>query len=314
LPSDAAEAGCYAFCVRRLIINADDFGLTPGVNRAIVKAHTGGVVTSATLMACAAAFEDAVAAARAHPSLRVGCHVVLTDGTPLSSARSLLDPRHEGEFYRNYPAFVRCALRGRFAAEEIEAEATAQFRKLQAAGITPTHFDTHKHAHMFPHILGPLLRAAKACGIAALRNPFAPLKPLAYATLLRRPKLWTRYTEVQVLRRYAEQFRRAVEQAGLATTDGTFGIVATGALDERLFEAIVGCIPEGTWEFVCHPGYNDEALAGVRTRLRASRAAELRVLTSPRSRELLSERGIQLISYADLIGHFRESSPAAGHP
>lgn len=287
--------------MRRLIINADDFGLTPGVNRAILEGHSRGVITSATLMACSAAFDEAVALARAAPSLHVGCHVVLTDGMPLSpAAKTLLDPRHAGEFYRGYPAFVRVALRGGFSADEIEAEASAQFRKLQSAGLRLTHFDTHKHSHMFPSVLLPLLRAAKACGIPAVRNPFAPVKPLAYASLFRRPRLWKRYTEVKVLRRYADRFRRAVAEAGLATTDGTFGIVATGALDQRLFEAIIGCIPEGTWEFVCHPGYNDSALSGIRTRLRASREAELRILTSPAARDLLAARDIQLISYADL--------------
>jgi predicted glycoside hydrolase/deacetylase ChbG (UPF0249 family) len=136
--------------------------------------------------------------------------------------------------------------------------------------------------------------------VGALRNPFAPLRPLAYAHLLRRPPLWTRYSEVKLLGRLGEHFRKAVADAGLKTTDGTFGIVATGALDETLFEAILGCIPEGTWEFVCHPGYNDAELAGVRTRLRASRAAELAVFSSARVRELLAARGIEPISYRDL--------------
>jgi hopanoid biosynthesis associated protein HpnK len=289
--------------VRRLIINADDFGLTPGVNRAIVEGHTHGVITSATLMACSAAFDEAVALAKSNPSLKVGCHTVLTDGVPVAppeTVKSLLDPRHSRELYRSFPAFVRAAVRNGFDPDHVEREATAQFWKLQQAGIQPTHFDTHKHSHMFPQILRPLLRAAKTCGIAAVRNPFAPIKPLAYASLFRRPKLWTRYTEVKLLRHYAASFRRAVEETGLATTDGTFGIVVTGALDEKLFDAIIGNLPEGTWEFVCHPGYNDEALAGVRTRLRASRVAELRVLTSARAKEIIQQRGIELISYADL--------------
>jgi hopanoid biosynthesis associated protein HpnK len=289
--------------VRRLIINADDFGLTPGVNRAIVEGHGQGVITSTTLMACAAAFDEAVALARTTPSLRVGCHTVLTDGAPVAPAdqvRSLVDPRHPGELYRSFPAFVRAALRNGFDPDEIEREATAQFWKLQRAGVQPTHFDTHKHSHMFPQILRPLLRAAKTCGLAAVRNPFAPVRPLAYASLFRRPKLWTRYTEVKLLRHYADSFRRAVADAGLATTDGTFGIVVTGALDERLFDAIIGNLPEGTWEFVCHPGYVDPALGGVRTRLRASREAELQVLTSARAQDIIQQRGVELISYADL--------------
>ena len=289
--------------MRRLIINADDFGLTPGVNRAILEGHTRGVITSATLMANSAGFEEAATLARVNPSLRVGCHTVLVDGSPVAPAekvQSLLDSGTPPEFHRGLATFARLAIRGGLRPEDIEAEATAQFRKLQSAGISPTHFDAHKHAHMFPAVLRPLLRAAQACGIPAVRNPFVPVKTLAYAHLFRRPRLWTRYAEVKLLRHYAGRFRREVAAAGLASTDGTFGIVVTGALDERLFDAIIGSIPEGTWEFVCHPGYNDTALAGVRTRLRASREAELRILTSAHARDIIASRGIELISYADL--------------
>jgi predicted glycoside hydrolase/deacetylase ChbG (UPF0249 family) len=87
----------------------------------------------------------------------------------------------------------------------------------------------------------------------------------------------------------------------LATPDGTLGIVVTGVLDEKLFRCIAAIMPEGTWEFVCHPGYNDDDLKSAKTRLRASRETELRVLTMPEARELLLQQGIDLISYRDLI-------------
>ena len=153
---------------------------------------------------------------------------------------------------------------------------------------------------MLPSICKAVLRAARACGVKAVRNPFVPLKPLAFAHLLRRPRLWTRYTEVKVLRRYESQFHEMVAREGMITTDGSFGVLVTGALDESLFEAIIGSIPEGTWEFVCHPGYNDAELDCVRTRLRSSREKELAVLTSDRARDLLIKHGIELISYHQL--------------
>jgi predicted glycoside hydrolase/deacetylase ChbG (UPF0249 family) len=145
-----------------------------------------------------------------------------------------------------------------------------------------------------------MLSAAKGCGVRAVRNPFAPLKPLALAHLARRPHLWTRYTEVRLLRRFSQGFRKTVADAGMITTDGTFGVVATGALDEQLFAAIVGSLPEGTWELVCHPGYCDAELRSVRTRLRESREQELRVLTSAAARRAIEAAGVELISYADL--------------
>jgi predicted glycoside hydrolase/deacetylase ChbG (UPF0249 family) len=116
------------------------------------------------------------------------------------------------------------------------------------------------------------------------------------------PRLWTRYAEVKILRHFAGSFRDAVQREGFATPDGTLGIEVTGTLDEKLFQAIATSTPEGTWEFVCHPGYNDAELQAAHTRLRESRETELRVLTLPAARELLSREGIELISYRDLDG------------
>jgi len=285
--------------LRRLIINADDFGLTEGINRAIAECHDTGVVTSTTLMANSAAFDDAVAIAKSYSKLRVGCHVELIDGTPMTDCPSLRADGHP-RFRGKIMEFAHLALRGRLNPDEIAVEALAQMRKIQAAGLELTHFDTHKHTHMFPKVLRPLLRAAKECGVRAVRNPFAPVKALAVATILRRPKLWVRYTEVRALRSFAGAFAREVEDAGMKTTLGTFGIIATGGLDQQLFDAIIGCVPEGTWEFVCHPGYNDADLAQVLTRLHASREQEMAVLTSAQSRQTLERHRIQLISFADL--------------
>jgi hopanoid biosynthesis associated protein HpnK len=289
--------------VRRLIINADDFGLTHGVNRAIVDAHQRGVVTSATMMASAGAVDEAVAVAL-QAKLSVGCHVVVIDGAPLLSpldVSSLVAADGSGaRFCDSWLGFAARALRGRFDANQIAAEVEAQIRTLQQKGVSVTHLDSHKHVHLFPSVLGPMLRAAKACGVRAVRNPFAPIKPLALAHLLRRPRLWTRYSEVKLLRRFGSDFRNTVEAAGMATTYGTFGIVTTGALDQHLFAAIVGSLPEGTWELVCHPGYCDQDLRSVRTRLRESREQELRVLTSETTRRAIETAGVELISYADL--------------
>jgi hopanoid biosynthesis associated protein HpnK len=297
--------------VRRLIINADDFGFTPGVNRAIIEAHTRGIVTSSTLMANGPAFADAVRLAQTVPHLSVGCHVVLIDGEPVLAAErvpTLTQGKSSAPRFRaGLKTFAARAFAGRMDAGEVTREATAQIRKIQAAGILVSHFDTHKHTHLFPKILQPLLRAAAACGVGALRNPFAPRVPLRSSHLLARPSLWTRYAEVHVLRRFAGQFREAVDREGLVTTDGTLGIEMTGALDEPLFRAIIRGVPEGTWEFVCHPGYNDADLRAARTRLRQSRETELRLLTLPAAREVLSREGIELISYQDLAAPWPRS-------
>jgi hopanoid biosynthesis associated protein HpnK len=291
--------------VRRLIVNADDFGFTAGVNRGIVEAHTRGIVTSSTLMANGRAFEDAVCLAKTVPRLSVGCHVVLIDGQPVLDAERLpsLTSRHSGgvRFRDGLKSFAARALAGGLNAGEIEAETSAQIRKLQSAGIIVSHLDTHKHTHLFPAVLRPLLRAARACGVRAVRNPFGPRQPLISGQLLARPTLWTRYIEVGILRALAGKFREAAGREGLVTPNGTLGVVVTGALDEKLFRGIAAIIPEGTWEFVCHPGYNDDDLKSANTRLRESRETELRLLTMPEARELLLTQGIALVSYRDLI-------------
>ncbi|HKD01159.1 MAG TPA: ChbG/HpnK family deacetylase [Terriglobales bacterium] len=285
--------------VRRLIVNADDFGLTSGVNRAILEAHQSGVVTSATLMANAAAFPQAIELARSAPELGLGCHVVLVDGAPLSNASQVSSLLHNGnaQFHESLARFAVLALRKRLDAEQIEREVTAQIRKIQSAGITVSHLDTHKHTHMFPSVLKPILRAAQKCGIAAIRNPFETVR---LAHLVENPGSWKRWLEVRTLHRWAAQFHREVEAAGVATPDGTIGIVATGALGERWLKFLLQNLPEGTWELVCHPGYNDGGLQAVRTRLRAAREQELEALTSRDIRQVLSRRGVELISYRAL--------------
>jgi len=287
--------------VRRLIINADDFGLTGGVNRAILEAHVNGVVTSATLMANAAGFEDAVRLAKSAPNLSVGCHVVLVDGTSVtdpSRIPTLNDRADSRRFEKSISRFAVRALRGRIDPGDVETEAKAQIQKLQTAGIQLSHLDTHKHSHIFPQILVPLLRVAKACGIRAIRNPFGRI---AFAGVASRPKLWKRYGQLMLLNPLAGRFLRGVQAEGIVTPDGSLGIAATGILDEQLFQSILENFPDGTWEFVTHPGYNDADLDRVATRLRQSREIELQLLTSASFRERLARSGIELISYRNLI-------------
>jgi len=293
-------SSCYTFGVKRLIINADDFGFTSGVNRAIVEAHTRGVVTSSTLMAQGRAFAEAVELTRAVPKLSIGCHVVLIDGEPVVEEGTIPTLTQDGRFRDGLKGFATRALTGRLDAGEIEAEASAQIRKIQSAGIFVSHVDTHKHTHLFLPILRPLLRAAAACGVKAVRNPYGPKFPLRSGQLLARPALWTRFAEVKVLGRFARKFREAVDREGFTTTDGTLGIEVTGTLDETLFRAIAESVPDGTWEFVCHPGYNDADLQRAKTRLRESREMELRVLTLPAAREVLAKAGVELTSYRGL--------------
>lgn len=285
--------------MRRLIINADDFGLTVGVNRAIAEANRSGVLTSATMMANARAFAEAAALAKSQPSLKTGCHVVLIDGDPISANLPSLT-NGSSRFRTSLKQFAVAAVRRQISADEIQQEAEAQIRKIQSQGITLTHIDSHKHTHMFPHVLRPVLRAAKACGIKAVRNPFEPLRAWPHSAVLGTPALWLRSAGVTTFQMFAGEFRRAIKEEGMLSTDGTVGIAATGKLDQKMLLRILAALPEGTWELVCHPGYSDADLQAAGTRLTTSRETELAALISGETKDALARQKIELISYAEL--------------
>jgi len=307
LGSNLGRRGCYTFCVRQLIVNADDFGLTPGVNRAIVETHAGGIVSSATLMAKGAAFDDAVERARTAPTLSVGCHVVLVDGAPVSepdAVDTLLAIRsaEPGKFHARVTAVAARAVFGGFDRDQLVEEISAQIRTIQAAGLRVTHLDTHKHTHVFPEILAALVRAARICGIPAIRNPFVPVATVSASQFAGKPALWKRYGQVRMLRSFAGQFRAKVRRAGLATPDGVVGVVETGSFNPSLLRQALTDLPEGTWELVCHPGYDDADLRAAHTRLIESRENERQLLMSEELRTFLDEQKIRLISYRELAG------------
>jgi hopanoid biosynthesis associated protein HpnK len=279
--------------VIRLIVNADDFGLTEGVNRAILELHEEHVLTSTSLMARASATSQAVEIARATPTLGVGCHVVLLDGEPMLSPHeipTLVDPK-TSQLRPSIVDFLRRLFTGRIRADEIEAEAAAQIASLQNQGVRLTHIDTHKHTHMFPSVLRPILRAAWAAGIRCVRNPFEP----AWAISVFAGASWARIAEVTVLRRLEPICRRIIQEEGFVTTDGTIAVVGTGALNVETLRSLLERLPDGTWELVTHPGYNDADLDKVRTRLRASRDVERETLLA-----LKQFPKIELINFAGL--------------
>lgn len=285
--------------MRRLIVNADDFGLTSGVNRAIAQANRQGIVSSATIMANSRAYGEAISIAGAQPSLHTGCHVVLIDGEPLLTKHSSL-VQENGRFGASLKEFAFSAVRGKIDPAEIEREAEAQIKKIQSSGVKVTHVDSHKHTHMFPHVLRPVLRAAKARGVRAVRNPFEPRRAWTTRIIMAAPALWLRSCAVMAFNMFASEFYRTVKAMNMVTTDGTVGIAVTGRFDQATMIAILGTLPEGTWELVCHPGYSDSDLQAAGTRLLQSREIELAALTSEETKRELERQSIELISYADL--------------
>jgi chitin disaccharide deacetylase len=282
--------------MRRLIINADDFGLAPGVNRAIVELGQAGALSSTTLMAAAPYFSPAVYMAFAQPRLAVGCHVVLVDGGPClhpGDVPSLLDPSTGSSFRVSVGSFFADMLRGRIREQEIEAEVIAQIRRIQSSGLTVSHIDSHKHVHALPRVLAPLLRAARHCGVGCVRNPYEPWWSLQ-AT---RPASTWRRMQVHAMRTQRRGFSRLILKHGVMTTDGSIGLLATGILDAPVLRSLLQAMPPGTWELVCHPGFRDSALDQANTRLRASRETERSALLEVIPEAVRTDEGLALIDY-----------------
>lgn len=285
----------------RLIINADDFGLTPGVNRAIAELHDAGALTSATLMATGPTFDDAVALALARPSLGVGCHVVLVDGTPVSDPATiptLLGPDRR-TFRNSLGDFALGVLRGAIRQDDIQRETLAQIQKLQRAGLKLTHVDTHKHTHLLSRVAHPIIRALEQSGIRCIRNPFEPRWAASLGASTRRSLF------VRALGPGRRRFEASppIASHNILTTRGTVGISATGHLNSITLSALLHSIPDGTWELVCHPGYNDSDLDAITTRLRTEREIELRALLSAftkSSSPSMNLSSLRLIHYGEL--------------
>jgi predicted glycoside hydrolase/deacetylase ChbG (UPF0249 family) len=246
---------------RRLIVNADDFGFTPDVNLGILEAHRTGILTATTLMANGDAFDDAVRIAQATATLDVGCHLVLIGG------RSLLPPH--AALPTSVPELLRAlAMRRLRVYDELEA----QVRKILAAGLHPTHLDTHKHTHLAPPVLDAVARIAEEFEIRWVRRLF----------------------DVPAL---GWLFQRVLTRHGCRTTDHFTGFRLTGRFGAPELVRLIRDLPDGLTEFMCHPGHCGQALRRAPTRLKESRERELQALTAPETRQALRDCGVELIDY-----------------
>lgn len=287
--------------MKKLIVNADDFGFTRGVNRAVVRAFKTGIVTSTTIMANGEAFEDAVELALANPGLGIGCHLAVVGGlpvAPVAEVSSLVDSA--GVLPKTLTRLMFKLARGSVPTEELMREFRAQLERVAQAGIKLTHLDTHKHSHTHPKVMKALAKVAAEFGIKCVRNPFEnpfSLKrpsPLADWSYLKQCALSAAISPGAI------QFKRLVRENGLKTPDRFFGVKVTGMLDSSAIRSIMESLGEGTAELMCHPGEYDADLERAHTRLKRERARELEALSDPNLRRLAEEQGIELINYRGL--------------
>lgn len=268
---------------KQLVVNADDFGFTPDVNQGIVDAHRHGILTATTLMANGAAFDDALRLAKDTPTLDIGAHLVLISGESLLTGRP-------------YPLSVP-QLVAALAKREIRPyeELRAQVRRIFDSGIRPTHFDTHKHTHLAPPVLDAVARLAGEFEVPWVRRPFDfPLNAMRGAV----PRLKRLTSDALGLMR--RRFHRVLTRYGCRTTDHFAGFQITGRFRAAELVELLGILPEGSTELMCHPGHCGPALRAARTRLKESREHELQALVAPEVRAALAGHGIELVNYSGL--------------
>ncbi|MBV8728356.1 MAG: ChbG/HpnK family deacetylase [Acidobacteriia bacterium] len=266
-----------------MVVNADDFGFTPDVNEGIVEAHRKGILTATTLMANGEAFEHAMALARANPTLDIGCHLVLVGGRSLVNGNPLPPTA---------PGLIAAVAQRRIPVHE---ELRAQVRRVVQAGIAPTHLDTHKHTHLAPPVLEAVARVAEEFGIQWVRRPFDFPLTAGHAGV----PFVTRLTS-GAMGLVRSRFQRALEKRQLRSTDHFAGFQITGRFRKSELVALIGELPQGSTELMCHPGFCGAALRAAPTRLKESREEELRALTAPEVREAVARAGIDLVNYRKL--------------
>jgi len=259
--------------VRKLVVNADDFGFTHDVNQGILEAHRDGILTATTLMATGSAFDEAVKIAKENPSLDVGCHLVLvgSPGFPDTVTKLILSIRE-----------IR-----------VYDQLKEQVRKVVDAGLRPTHLDTHKHTHLLPTVLDAVARLSEEFRIPWVRRPFDfPLQPGGIGSTKRAVNAGFGLVR--------GRFEKILTRHGCRSTDHFAGFQITGNYDSASLISLIRTLPDGSTEFMCHPGRCTDELRAQRTRLKESREQELRALTSPEVRAALIDAGVELTSYREL--------------
>ena len=289
--------GVRDWSVRELVINGDDFGLTPGVNAGMIDAHRDGVLTSVSLMAGAPAADEAIALARRTPTLGVGCHLTLVDGMPVLPASQLPTLTIDGRFRPRWGGFVAACLTGRLALDEVERELSAQIDRVRSGGLVPTHLDSHKHVHACPPVFDLVARLAVRFGIPVVRVPYE--RPAGRLLVRHRARGAARRQAIEnlLMAPWARRADRLLARHGLRPAPRFAGRALTGLWSVSAIEALIRGLPDGRSELMAHPGYADAGLDAVRTRLRGERADEVVVLRAPAIRRLVQAERIQLVRH-----------------
>jgi hopanoid biosynthesis associated protein HpnK len=275
----------------RLVVHADDFGLSAAVNEGILAAHQNGILTSASLTACGAAFDQAIAQAHATPSLDVGVHLTLVEEKPvLDPSRIPTLVNGDGRFHRHANVFFQRFLSGKIRLTEVRDELEAQIKKISSRKIPISHLDSHQHLHILPGLIRITAELGKAYGIPVIRLPRERL-PLR---LLLQDGSLSRFLQMRVLSLFCGLGNRFIARRA----DHFFGFLAGGDLNRKNLCKILELLPPGVSELMCHPGMHDPATPYAHWRYHWQ--DELDALTDNEIMEFIREREIRLISFREL--------------
>ena len=271
--------------MRRLIVNADDFGRSRSINTAVIRAHQNGILTTASLMVNEPACDEAVSLAKENPQLGVGLHLALVCGksalTP-DKIPGLVNPK--GEFTENPVAAGIGYFFTRELLEQLFDEIDAQFQKFHATGLPLDHVNGHLNIHLHPTIFAMLMENAEKWGIRRLRLTF---DPLGLNLKLANGKWFYRLSHWLIYRQLSRRSRPVLQRKKISHTQRVFGLLQNARVDEAYISKLLANLPDGDSELYSHPSLDVFK-------------HELDALTSPRVKAAIQQHGIQLVRYQDL--------------
>lgn len=278
--------------MKTLIVTADDFGAAVEVNDAVEQAHRGGVLSCASLMVTGAAVADAVERARRLPTLGVGLHLVLVEGTPALPPERLPDLVGPDGRFRTDMARLGATMFFKPAARaQLRAEIEAQFAAFAATGLQLDHVNAHKHFHLHPTIAGLMIEIGRRYGMAAARAPVEPIEVLAQVEPVNAD------ATMRVAGLWARRLRARLRRVGFRLPDQVFGLAWSGAVTADRLAALIPLLPPGITEIYSHPATSDTYpghYPGYRY------ADELAALIDPRVVGAVAGSGARLARFADL--------------
>ena len=280
--------------MKRLIINADDFGRHELINQAVEKALNDGCLRSATLMPGGTAFDDAVEVARRNPALGVGIHFTLVNGNPILPPQEIPSlVAANGKFHDNYGEFMKMYLQGKIVLSEVQAELAAQLEKMQRTNLKFTHFDSHQHLHHLPGIISIVLKLAKAAGIPAMRTANTNVFDGNLGNL-------GQFIGRLGLTSLAKFAANRAHKWGIATPEHFAGIVAGEAVSVNFMKNLIENLQDGTTEVMLHPGMNNEILQPY-CNWQHDFEEELKAVTAPEIIQMLKAKNILVENFAAII-------------